>query len=60
MSGLTIFVAQLFPWPILAAMIAYVSIGVGMATLRRVDAEILERRAARVSCCREARWWRRR
>jgi AGZA family xanthine/uracil permease-like MFS transporter len=37
MSGLTIFIAQLFPWPILAAMIAYVSIGVGMATLRRVD-----------------------
>jgi len=37
MSGLTIFIAQLFPWPILAAMIAYVSVGVGMATLRRVD-----------------------
>jgi AGZA family xanthine/uracil permease-like MFS transporter len=37
MSGLTIFIAQLFPWPILAAMIAYVCIGVGMATLRRVD-----------------------
>jgi AGZA family xanthine/uracil permease-like MFS transporter len=37
MSGLTIFIAQLFPWPILAAMIAYVSIGVGMATLRRVE-----------------------
>src|SRR5579872_4833921 len=37
MSGLTIFIAQLFPWPILAAMIAYVSIGVGMATLRKVD-----------------------
>jgi AGZA family xanthine/uracil permease-like MFS transporter len=36
-SGLTIFMAQLFPWPILAAMIAYVSVGVGMATLRRVD-----------------------
>jgi AGZA family xanthine/uracil permease-like MFS transporter len=41
MSGLTIFVAQLFPWPILAAIIAYVSIGVGMATLRRVDAKYL-------------------
>jgi len=40
-SGLTPFVAQLFPWPILAAMIAYVSIGVGMATLRRVDARYL-------------------
>ncbi|HEY2419090.1 MAG TPA: hypothetical protein VGH84_14295, partial [Steroidobacteraceae bacterium] len=37
MSGLTIFIAQLFPWPILAAMIAYVSIGVGMATVRRVE-----------------------
>jgi len=36
-SGLIIFIAQLFPWPILAAMIAYVSIGVGMATLRRVE-----------------------
>jgi adenine/guanine/hypoxanthine permease len=41
MSGLTIFVAQLFPWPILAAIVAYVSIGVGMATLRRVDAKYL-------------------
>jgi AGZA family xanthine/uracil permease-like MFS transporter len=40
-SGLTIFVAQLFPWPILAAIIAYVSIGVGMATLRRVDPKYL-------------------
>jgi AGZA family xanthine/uracil permease-like MFS transporter len=37
MSGSTIFIAQLFPWPILAAMIAYVSVGVGMATLRRVN-----------------------
>ena len=41
MSGLTLFVAQLFPWPILAAIIAYVSIGVGMATLRRVDTKYL-------------------
>jgi len=41
MSGLTIFIAQLFPWPILAAIIAYVSIGVGMATLRRVDPKYL-------------------
>ncbi|MGP0071762.1 MAG: hypothetical protein ACLPWF_07500 [Bryobacteraceae bacterium] len=40
-SGLTIFVAQLFPWPILAAIIAYVSIGVGMATLRRVEPKYL-------------------
>ena len=39
MSGLTTFIAQLFPWPILAAMIAYVCIGVGMATLRRVDSK---------------------
>ncbi|HEY1241112.1 MAG TPA: hypothetical protein VGF16_11170 [Bryobacteraceae bacterium] len=41
LSGLTVFIAQLFPWPILAAMIAYVSIGVGMATLRRVDPKYL-------------------
>jgi AGZA family xanthine/uracil permease-like MFS transporter len=41
MSGLTILIAQLFPWPILAAMIAYVSIGVGMATLRRTDPKYL-------------------
>jgi adenine/guanine/hypoxanthine permease len=41
MSGLAIFVSQLFPWPILAAIIAYVSIGVGMATIRRVDARYL-------------------
>lgn len=37
MSGLTMFTAQLFPWPILAAMVAYVSIGVGAATIKRVD-----------------------
>jgi len=41
MSGLTLLVAQLFPWPILAAIIAYVSIGVGIATLRRVDPKYL-------------------
>jgi adenine/guanine/hypoxanthine permease len=41
MSGLTIFIAQLFPWPILAAIVAYVSIGVGMATLRRTDPKYL-------------------
>jgi adenine/guanine/hypoxanthine permease len=40
-SGLTATFAQLFPWPILAAIIAYVSIGVGMATLRRVDPKYL-------------------
>jgi AGZA family xanthine/uracil permease-like MFS transporter len=40
-SGLTLFVAQLFPWSILSAMIAYVSIGVGLATLRRVEAKYL-------------------
>jgi AGZA family xanthine/uracil permease-like MFS transporter len=36
-TGLTLFLAQLFPWSILAAMVAYVSVGVGMATLSRVD-----------------------
>ena len=36
-SGLTFFFVQLFPWAILSAMIAYVAIGVGMATLRQVD-----------------------
>jgi AGZA family xanthine/uracil permease-like MFS transporter len=36
-SGVTLFIAQLFPWPILSAMIAYVAVGVGMATLRRVQ-----------------------
>jgi len=36
-SGLTIFIGQLFPWPILSAMIAYVAVGVGVATLRRVQ-----------------------
>jgi adenine/guanine/hypoxanthine permease len=40
-SGLTLFITQLFPWPILAAMIAYVSVGVGTATLRRVDRKYL-------------------
>ena len=29
MSGLDFFMAALFPWAILAAMIAYVSVGVG-------------------------------
>jgi len=41
MSGLSLFIAQLFPWPILAAMIAYVSVGVGLATIRRVDRKYL-------------------
>src|SRR5262249_48170505 len=36
-TGLTLFIAQLFPWSILSAMVAYVCIGVGMATLARVD-----------------------
>ena len=40
-AGLTIWIAQLFPWPILAAMIAYIAMGVGMATLRRVDRKYL-------------------
>jgi AGZA family xanthine/uracil permease-like MFS transporter len=37
MSGISLFMAQLFPWAILAAMIAYVSVGVGRATLHHVD-----------------------
>ncbi len=36
-TGLTLYVAQLFPWSILAAMVAYVSVGVGLATLARVE-----------------------
>ena len=45
---LTMWIAQLFPWSILAAMIAYIAIGVGTATLHRVDRKYLERRAARL------------
>ena len=41
MSGLTSFIAALFPWPILAALIAYVAVGVGRATLARVDRKYL-------------------
>jgi adenine/guanine/hypoxanthine permease len=41
MSGLISFMAGLFPWPILATMIAYVSVGVGMVTFRRVDRKYL-------------------
>ena len=41
MSGLISFMAGLFPWAILAAMIAYVSVGVGTATLSRVDKKYL-------------------
>jgi len=37
MAGLSLFIAQIFPWAILSAMIAYVAIGVGRATLHRVD-----------------------
>ena len=36
-SGSTLFIAQLFPWSILSAIIAYVTVGVGMATLGRVE-----------------------
>ncbi len=36
-TGISLFIAQLFPWAILAAMIAYVAIGVGRATLHHVD-----------------------
>jgi AGZA family xanthine/uracil permease-like MFS transporter len=41
MSGLISFMAGLFPWAILAAMVAYVAVGVGTATLRRVDRKYL-------------------
>lgn len=41
MSGLSMLIAQIFPWPILAAMIAYVAIGVGKATLNSVDRKYL-------------------
>jgi adenine/guanine/hypoxanthine permease len=36
-SGISLFMAQLFPWAILASMIAYVSIGVGRAMFHRVE-----------------------
>jgi adenine/guanine/hypoxanthine permease len=41
MSGWISFFAALFPWPILAALIAYVAVGVGRATLARVDRKYL-------------------
>lgn len=41
MSGITIFATQLFPWSILASMIAYITIGVGHATFHRVDRKYL-------------------
>ena len=40
-AGLTVWIAQLFPWSILAAMIAYIAVGVGTATLHRVDRKYL-------------------
>ncbi len=40
-AGLTTWIAQLFPWSILAAMIAYIAVGVGTATLNRVDRKYL-------------------
>jgi AGZA family xanthine/uracil permease-like MFS transporter len=40
-GGLTLWIAQLFPWSILAAMIAYIAVGVGTATLHRVDRKYL-------------------
>jgi AGZA family xanthine/uracil permease-like MFS transporter len=40
-AGLTAWIAQLFPWSILAAMIAYIAVGVGAATLHRVDRKYL-------------------
>jgi AGZA family xanthine/uracil permease-like MFS transporter len=36
-SGILLFVSQLFPWPILSAFLVYISVGVGRATLNRVD-----------------------
>ena len=41
MTGLTPFLAALFPWPILAALIAYVAVGVGRTTFARVDRKYL-------------------
>ena len=41
MTKLTPFFAALFPWPILAALIAYVAVGVGRTTLARVDRKYL-------------------
>jgi adenine/guanine/hypoxanthine permease len=40
-AGSTMWIAQLFPWSILAAMIAYIAVGVGTATLQRVDRKYL-------------------
>lgn len=40
-AGLTTWIVQLFPWSILAAMIAYIAIGVGTAALHRVDRKYL-------------------
>lgn len=36
-GGLIQFITPLFPWPILAAMIAYITVGVGHATFRRIQ-----------------------
>ena len=36
-SGLTLFITPLFPWAILAAMIVYITVGVGHATFHRVN-----------------------
>jgi AGZA family xanthine/uracil permease-like MFS transporter len=41
MSGITMFATQLFPWSILASMIAYITVGVGHATFHRVDRKYL-------------------
>lgn len=40
-AGLSMWIAQLFPWSILAAMIGYIAVGVGTATLHRVDRKYL-------------------
>jgi adenine/guanine/hypoxanthine permease len=37
MSGLLLFTSQLFPWPVLSAIMVYISVGVARTALRRVD-----------------------
>jgi AGZA family xanthine/uracil permease-like MFS transporter len=36
MGGLTVAISRLFPWPVIAAMVAFVNIGVGVVTMHRV------------------------
>lgn len=37
MGGFLLYAAQLFPWPVLSALLAYISVGVGRTTLNRID-----------------------